>query len=335
MSARAVKPSPVTQRSVAFVEAHLARARGLGAQAGDLVDRPDDFQAVLEEGLATLGDPEYAAGLTRTAPGVGRVLGVRTPLLQAVARGLGPSIRRASPAEALWLAERLAGAEAFETRTFAAVLLRRSLPADPERSWQLMRRMAGQASSWVEVDTLARVTALGIAREPYRWAELGQLVYSPDRWERRLVGSTIASIPLEVPATGGRHLARSPGLELVGQLMGDAEPDVQKSLSWALRTWARVDPDGVSRFLEAETGRAAAGDDGHRAWVIRDSLQALPADTAADLRDRLAGIRRRPGDAGTSVAGEAARAFARPAGNGSAGVPAGDRLSAAERSGVA
>jgi 3-methyladenine DNA glycosylase AlkD len=335
MNARGVRPSPVTQRSVAFVEAHRARARGLGAQVGDLFDRPDEFLAALEEGLAALADPEYAAGLTRVAPGVGSVLGVRTPLLQAVARGLGPSIRRASPAEALWLAEQVAGAEAFETRTFAAVLLRRSLPADPERSWQLVRRMAAQASSWVEVDTLARVAALGIVREPYRWAELGQLVYSPDRWERRLVGSTIASVPLEVPTTARQHLARSPALQFIGQLMGDDEPDVQKALSWALRTWARVDPGGVSAFLEVETRRAAAGDDGNRAWVIRDSLQALPAHTAADLRDRLAGIRRRPGAAGTSAAGETARAFARPAGRRSAGVPAGDRPSAAERSGVA
>jgi 3-methyladenine DNA glycosylase AlkD len=320
---------------VAFVEAHRTCARGLGAQIGDLIDRPDDFLAALEEGLAALADPGYATGLTRTAPGVGPVLGVRTPLLQAVTGGLGPSIRRASPAEALWLAERLARAEAFETRTFAAVLLRRSLPADPERSWQLMRRMAGETSSWVEVDTLARVAAFGIAREPYRWAELGQLVYSPDRWQRRLVGSTIASIPIEVPASARRQLARSPALEFVGQLIGDAERDVQKALSWALRTWARVDPEGVSRFLEAETGCAAAGDDGHRAWVIRDSLQALPAGAAADLRDRLAGIRRRPGAAGTSMAGEAAQAFARPAGQGSAGVPAGNRPNAAERNGVA
>ena len=324
----------MTQRSVAFVEARRARARGLGTQVGDLIDRPDDFVAVLEEGLAALADPEYAAGLSRTAPGVGAVLGVRTPLLQAVARGMGASIRLASPAEALWLAHRLARAEAFETRTFAALLLRRSLAADPERSWQLVRQMASQASSWVEVDTLARVAALGIAREPYRWAELGQLVYSTDRWERRLVGSTIASIPLEVPAASRRQLARSPALEFVAQLMGDAEPDVQKALSWALRTWARVDPDGVLRFLEVETGLAAAAEDGNRTWVIRDSLQALPADTAADLRGRLAGIRRRPGAEGTSVAGQAAREFAQPTPKGSTGVPMGSRPSAAERSGV-
>jgi 3-methyladenine DNA glycosylase AlkD len=241
---------------------------------------------------------------------VGTVIGVRTPLLQAIARGLRPAVRSASPAEALWLAERVAGATAFESRTIAVVLLRRSLPVDPERSWQLIRRMATGAASWVEVDTLARVTALGIVHESYRWAELGQFVYSPSRWERRLVGSTIASIPLELPSESRGGLAGSPALDLLGSLMGDPEPDVQKALSWTLRTWARVDPDGVASMLAAETGRAVSGDDGHRAWVIRDSLQALPAGSAAALRARLLGIRRRPGAPGTSAAGEAARAFA-------------------------
>ena len=41
---------------------------------------------------------------------------------------------------------------------------------------------------------LAHPYGTGIPAEPYRWAELEQLVYSPSRWERRLVGSTIATM---------------------------------------------------------------------------------------------------------------------------------------------
>ena len=86
------------------------------------------------------------------------------------------------------------------------------------------------------------------------------------------------------------------GLDLVGQLIGDAEPDVQKALSWALRELAKVDP-GAGRRLLPRPGRdaAAATADGHRAWVLRDTLAKLPAaDGDGDPGD--AG--RHPADAG-------------------------------------
>ena len=297
MSARPASRSAVTARADAFVEAHLAQARGLGYALAELVDRPPEFQAALEDGLAALADPEYAEGMARIAPGVGPVAGVRTPLLQAISRGLRPTLRTMSSSEALWLALPLAGATHFETRTFAVTLLRRSLAADPERSWQIIRAMASAASSWVDVDTLARATALGVVTEAYRWTELEQFSCSPSRWERRLVGSTIATLPSELPRHGRAALVDSPALRLIASLMGDPEPDVQKALSWALRTWGLVDPAGTAALLQAETERAATTGDGNRAWVIRDSLQAVPATTAAALRQRLAGIRRHSGAA--------------------------------------
>ena len=59
---------------------------------------------------------------------------------------------------------------------------------------------------------------------------------------------------------------------------------------------------------EAETAQATA--DGHRAWVVRDTLHKLPAASAADLRARLDGIRRRPGAPSTSRAAATAAQFA-------------------------
>ena len=52
-------------------------------------------------------------------------------------------------------------------------------------------------------------------------------------------------------------------------------------------------------------------DDGARAWVVRDALTGRSADAAlaADLRSRLAGIRRRPGAPDTSLAHATASAF--------------------------
>ena len=145
--------------------------------------------------------------------------------------------------------------------------------------------------------------------EDYRWAELEQLVYSPSRWERRLVGSTIATIPFV-----DRRRGREPGvavhaLGLIRELMGDAEPDVQKALAWALRSMAAVDRAATTTLLDDEATQAAATADGNRAWVIRDALPKLDPDDAERLRARLAGIRRRADAPSTSRAAETASRF--------------------------
>lgn len=301
--------SPVTERARAFVSAHLPVAGNLGRRLAAEFDDPPSFEAALREGLQELADPVYAEAQRRVAPGVGTVIGVRWPLIQAIAAELRRPLREASAGTALYLADHLSRAPELEVRLFAHVPLRRSLPDDPERSWQLIRRLARLASEWSSVDALAELVARGIRLEPYRWAEVEQLVYSPHRWERRLAGSTLATLPHQLPVPERGRLADAPALAILETLIGDDEPDVQKALSWALRSWSGVDPQGVIAFLERETDRAVRSGDGHRAWVIRDALSALPADRASGIRGRLAGLRRRSGVPSTSRASEVARPF--------------------------
>ena len=93
------------------------------------------------------------------------------------------------------------------------------------------------------------------------------------------------------------------------QLIGDAEPDVQKALSWAYRSLASLDPGATTDALAAQTETAVATADGHRAWVVRDSLAKLDPATAEAFRERLAGIRKRPGAPATSLASEISTRF--------------------------
>ena len=134
-------------------------------------------------------------------------------------------------------------------------------------------------------------------------------MFSPSRWERRLVASTIATMTHGNRRTGRGDEVVDRSLPLLGQLIGDDEPDVQKALAWAYRSLAQIDPLRTTAALRTETERAVATDDGHRAWVIRDSLAKLPTTDADDLRGRLAGIRRRPGAPSTSTASELAARF--------------------------
>jgi 3-methyladenine DNA glycosylase AlkD len=284
-------------------------ATALGRAAGDLAPDPAAAVVALRRGLETLADATYREGQRRVAPGIGPTLGVRRPLLTAVSRGLRAATRRDRASALLDIAAGLLREDALELHWIAFDLLDRTILDEPERTWQLVRAEATRARDWITVDSLAHVAGRGILAEAYRWAELEQLVYSPSRWERRLVGSTIATIPFVDRRAGRTPEIAARGLAIVRDLVGDAEPDVQKALSWALRSLATVDLPGTIALLRAEAASAAAAADGHRAWVIRDTLDKIPEPHATELRSTVAGIRRRPGSPSTSRASATASDF--------------------------
>ncbi|HEY7599439.1 MAG TPA: hypothetical protein VH741_05895, partial [Candidatus Limnocylindrales bacterium] len=76
----------------------------------ELIDDPDAFATALREGFERLADPVYAAEQERVAPGSGQSIGVRWPLVNAVAAQLRRPLAESSASSALWLAERLSHA---------------------------------------------------------------------------------------------------------------------------------------------------------------------------------------------------------------------------------
>jgi 3-methyladenine DNA glycosylase AlkD len=304
-----IAPGTTTERARAFVAERRPYALALGRHAGDLVQDPGLLVGELRAGLERLADEEYIEGQRRVAPGIGPILGVRQPLLTAVTAGLRAGTRRDSPTTLLAVADRLLREDVLELHWLAFPLLDRVITRDPEQAWQLVRAEARRARDWITVDSLAHVAGRGILAEPYRWAELEQLVYSPWRWERRLVGSTIATIPYVDRTAGRRPEVARRGLAVVRDLIGDAEPDVQKALSWALRSLTIVDEPATTAFLRDEAATAARTSDGHRAWVVRDATEKLPPATADGIRALLAGVRKRPGAPSTSRAAATAAAF--------------------------
>jgi 3-methyladenine DNA glycosylase AlkD len=301
--------SPITARAIELVADRKPNAENLGHRLADETGDPDRFADVLRAGLAALADPEYLAGQRRIAPGIGDLHGVRWPLIEAVKRGFREATRRERTSGWLFIADRLLGEPKLEARWFAFGLLERLIVDDTERAWQLIRRAARDAGDWITVDSLAHPVGKGVLNEDYRWAELEQLVYSPSRWERRLVGSTIATIPSIDRRRGREPRVAVHGLGLIRELIGDAEPDVQKALAWAVRSMVAVDRAATEDFLDREAASAAETADGHRAWVIRDALPKLEPDAAERIRARLSGVRRRAGAPSTSRAAETADRF--------------------------
>lgn len=292
------------------IAARELRANELGASLADTVDDAASFAAALAEAFRELADADYRGGQAYVAPGIGPTHGVRTPLQVAIRKAFERASRHASTSELLQLASRLLHEPEREARWFAITTLERTVGTDPERTWQLLRRAASDADDWITVDTLAHPYGKGILAEPYRWAELEQLLVSRSRWERRLIGSTIATIPFVNRRSGRDPDVVDHALPLLATLIGDREPDVQKALSWAYRSMTLVSLVATTAALEAQANIAAAKGDGHRAWVVRDALPKLQPDIAAGIRDRLAGIRRRADAPSTSDAAELAERFA-------------------------
>jgi hypothetical protein len=233
--------SAATAHAAAFVTARRDGAERAGADLADHLSDPDALAAALRNVLEGLADPAYLAGQQHVAPGIGTIHGVRWPLLAAVGRGFRRATRHDSPTSLLYAADRLLHEPHLEARWFAFGILERTVTTEPERSWQLLRRAAREAADWITVDSLAHPYAQGVAVEPYRWAELELLVYSPKPWERRLVGSTIATLTHGVRGRRlGPEVVRR-ALPILEQLIGDDVPDVQKALAWAYRSLAAVD----------------------------------------------------------------------------------------------
>jgi hypothetical protein len=175
-----------------------------------------------------------------------------------------------------------------------------------------MRQLGHGAGDWIEVDSLADVWAQGVLSESFRWAELEQLIYSRRSMERRLVGATLARLPHRLPRAerkAFRGETSSHAFGLLHQAIGDVEMIVQKSLSWAIREWARVDPVGAQAFLQQETTIALEASDGNRAWVIRDALSNQSTAFAAESKLRLKGVRRSRDAVSTSIAAAQAAGF--------------------------
>jgi 3-methyladenine DNA glycosylase AlkD len=311
-----VSPAPVSATTVAanrFVAEHLDEARSLGERLPALVGDPRAFAATLGSGYASLGDPVYVTGVRSVTPGLGPIFGVRQPLMQTAHRAFSRGSKRAPAAAQLDCVAQLFHEEHRELRWFALWMLGRLLADEPDRVWGFLREGAAQADEWITVDTLAHPWGEGILADPARWDELERLLASPSRWERRLVGSTVATMPHKRAGKVQGPVIRDRGLALMGRLIGDAEPDVQKALSWALRSLADVDRPAATAFLDQEARTARAAADGNRAWVIRDTFNKLAAADAARLRTELDGIRRRPGAPSTSLAAASAASAAHTA----------------------
>ena len=212
-------------------------------------------------------------------------------------RSVGPCARAPARRRCGWRAPRCF-ADERDVRLFALpVPAPLAAPTDPSRpgsSCVAWRHGPGTGSRPTASRTL---WARGILAEPFRWAELEQLVYSPRVMERRLVGATLATLPHRTPrasrASSPPRLASAP-TRSSGTLIGDAAGRPEGTARGRSASGRRVEPTAIAPS-PARRGRHRRGPEptAHRAWVVRDALPASPPPLQAELRRRLG---RRPPD---------------------------------------
>ena len=200
--------SPITAQAIAFVAERRPARRGARSPSSPSdLDDPDAFARAARAGLRGA----RRSGLSR-GPASHRARDrpdPRRPLAAHRGRERGFRERHGGSARPTWLfvADRLLREPELEPRWFAFGLLERLMVDDPERTWQLLRRAAARRATGSR-STPSPTPSEGHPPEPYRWAELEQLVYCPSRWERRLVGSTIATMPVRRPPARPRSRGR-------------------------------------------------------------------------------------------------------------------------------
>ena len=193
------------------------------------------------------------------APGIGPVLGVRQPLLHAVSRR--PARRdppRPHRRALLDVAGHLVREPPLELHWLAFGLLERTIAERPGA--HLAARAGGGPDgreldhAWTPLRTSRRAGSSPSRTAGRSWSSSST---------RRRAGSAASPAPPSPPSrtrTGPPAAPpRSPAAasRIVGDLIGDPEPDVQKALSWALRSLAVVDLPATAAFLRAEARTAA------------------------------------------------------------------------------
>jgi 3-methyladenine DNA glycosylase AlkD len=207
---------------------------------------------VIRVGLAEAGDPARAPGMQAYMKSTMPYRGVMTkPLRALVAEVMAghPFADRAdweSTVDMLW-----DGATHREER-YAAVDLAGYRSA---RVWQdpaavpRYDHWVVTGAWWDHVDAVAihRIGPILRSHRPELTPVVRRWIEDPDLWRRR------ASIICQVGAKADTDIDLLAGAILPN--LGDRDFFIRKAIGWALRDYARTDPDWVRRFVAAHRGR--------------------------------------------------------------------------------
>lgn len=193
---------------------------------------------------------------------------VGTPV--AVLRAIGDEIAnvaRKRVEEFIPLAQLLWDDYGREGRVVALIVWGALELAASARVFPLLIGLCRACVTWEDADRLAMDALEPVVRQqPDQWlSALSPWLTDENKWVRRAGATVIGRLPMKHPAFTARCL------ELLAPLLGDAEVDVKKAVSFGIRLAARGDASAVRDFLAHHVPPA----DPAAAWVLCDAIRSM------------------------------------------------------------
>jgi len=211
-------------------------------------------------------EPKSIDAISEEQRGRQETLGIPIPVLRPLGKEVGKAARR-RVTDFIPLVRLLWDSYGREGRVVSLVALGAMELADPSLVVPLLRNMCRSCITWEDADRMAMDALEPIVRKnPGEWLpRVEPWLTDESKWVRR-AGITVAGrLPMRHPSFTTRCL------ELAQPLTHDAERDVRKAVSFAIRLCTRGDRAAVREFLE----RNIPPGDSAATWVLCDAARSM------------------------------------------------------------
>ncbi|WP_251092496.1 DNA alkylation repair protein [Streptomyces sp. Caat 7-52] len=193
-------------------------------------------------------DPERAASMRAYMKDVAPFLGIPTPARRALSRTVLAGCARPDETDCTAIALRCWALPEREYHYFAVDYLRRHAGRCSSGFLPVVRHLVTTGSWWDTVDLLAaHVVGALVAADPGLTAEMDAWITDDDLWVART--ALLHQLTYKERTDAGRLFAYC--------LLQSGHCDffIRKAIGWALREYAKTDPEAVRAFLARERGR--------------------------------------------------------------------------------
>ncbi|MCF1594983.1 DNA alkylation repair protein [Streptomyces muensis] len=195
-------------------------------------------------------DPERAAAAQAYMKDIAPFLGIPTPERRALSRTVLQGTPRPDEADCTAVALRCWQLPEREYHYFAVDYLRRHVGRCSSGFLPVTRRLITTVSWWDTVDLLAvHVVGALVAADPELGADMDAWIVDDDLWVART--ALLHQLRFKEHTDSRRLFA------YCLRQSGHTDFFIRKAIGWALREYAKTDPDAVRNFLARERGRFA------------------------------------------------------------------------------
>jgi hypothetical protein len=226
---------------------------------------PQASAAALEQ-LWLLGPTRKVVSLSAADGEALQAKGVAVAVLTDIGRALGRAARREVDAF-LPLARLLWKQYGREGRIVAVHALGPMELAAPDKVLPAVVELARSCVAWEDCDQLAmRALEPIVRKKPEQWlAAMEPLLADESKWVRRAAVTVVGRLPMKCPDYTARCL------EMTEVLLPDADTDVRRATSFAIRIAARGKVEPVRAFLAWHV----PPQDAAATWVLCDAIRSM------------------------------------------------------------